>query len=193
MKDEIINDILNETCSFATSKWVTERVPFIFNGNLDIYINWKEHLSSLIGVDGKSIVFTGSSAVGFSLNPEKNLKDFDSDSDVDVAIISSIHFDLAWHYLRNIGTKRHSLSMKEKNAIDDHRQRLIYWGTIATDKIVQMLPFGKEWMNAVEQMRKLEPTLDREINFRIYKDFEALRAYQIGSINKVKDKLIKAV
>ena len=190
MKNIIINDILTQPLSFATSKWITERVPHVFDNNLEVYIKWKEKLSLLIGVDGKSIVFTGSAAVGYSLSPEKNLKPFDQISDIDVAIISGLHFDIAWHCLRNIGNKRHQLNMKEKSSLEDHRTRLVYWGTIATDKIIQILPFGKEWINAIEQMRKTDPTIDREINFRIYKDFEALRSYQIESITKLKDLLI---
>jgi len=42
----------------------------------------------------------------------------------------------------------------------------------------------------MNEMAKIEPTLDREINFRIYKDFESLRAYQVSSISKLKEKLI---
>ncbi|RIV21508.1 hypothetical protein DYU11_19085 [Fibrisoma montanum] len=191
VKEQLLTDIENEPPNYITSKWVVERVPFIFNGDIELYIDWKERLSLLIGVDSKSIVFTGSSAVGFSLNPEKNFKPFDESSDVDVAIISTHYFNISWHYLRNIGTDLFRLKPKEKNAIDDHRQRLIYWGTIATDKIVQLLPFGKKWVDAIDNMRTIEPTKDREINFRIYKDFEALRSYQTGSIKKLKDTLLK--
>lgn len=191
MKEKLKDDIVNENISFITSKWIVERIPFIFNNDLEQYIDWKERLSVLIGVDSKAITFTGSSAVGISLNPDKNFKEFDNTSDVDVAIISGYYFDISWHYLRNIGTKRYRLKPKEKNSIDDHKQRLIYWGTIATDKIIQILPFGNEWMKAIDEVKKLEPTKDREINFRIYKDFEALRAYQNGSINKLKDLLLK--
>jgi hypothetical protein len=191
MKEKLIEDIINEHSSFITSKWVVERVPHVFNDNLDNYIDWKEKLSLLIGVDSKSIVLTGSSAAGVSLNPDKNFKLFDEESDIDVAVVSAHHFDIAWHYLRNIGTKRHKLKQSEKNSIEDHRTRLIYWGTIATDQIIQILPFGNEWINAINEMRKITPTEDKEINLRIYKDFEALRAYQNGSINKLKDNLLK--
>jgi len=191
MKELLIEDLTKEPSSYITSKWIVERVPFVFNKDLDAYIDWKERLSLLIEVDSKSIVLTGSSAVGFSLNPEKNLKAFDDKSDVDVAVISPHYFDVSWHFLRNIGTRIYKLNPKEKNAIADHRQRLIYWGIIATDKILHILPFGLKWEKALSEMRKVKPTEDREINLRIYKDFEALRAYQIDGINKIKDNLLK--
>jgi len=190
MKKELIDDIVRETITYTSSKWIIERIPFIFENDLHTYITWKEKLSSLIGVDSKAIVLTGSSSVGFSLNPEKNLKPFNTDSDIDVAIISAHYFDISWHFLRNLGTRMYSLSQKEKNAIEDHRKRLIYWGTIATDKIVQILPFGKEWVTAVEAMAKIKPTDGRQINFRIYKDFEALKAYHNDGLKSIKDKLI---
>ncbi len=191
MKETLLDDILNEPVTYTTSKWVIERIPFIFNNDLDSYIDWKERLSTLIGVDSKAIVFTGSSSVGFSLNPENNFKSFDETSDVDVAIISAHYFDAAWHYLRNIGTQYYKLKYKERLAIDDHRQRLIYYGTIATDKIVHILPFGISWVNAMNEMIKIDPTKDREINFRIYKDFEALKSYQISGFTKARDILLK--
>jgi hypothetical protein len=190
MKQTLIDNIINEPIAYTTSKWVIEGIPFIFDNNLETYIKWKEQLSKLIGVDSKAIVFTGSSSVGYSLNPTKNFRQFDISSDIDVAIISSIHFDIAWHFLRNIGTKYHRFKPKEKIAIDNHRQRLIYFGTIATDKIVQILPFGKEWVTAMNEMAKVSPTKNREINFRIYKDFEALKSYQLIGLTKVKDQLL---
>jgi hypothetical protein len=191
MKEIITEGIINEPSSFFASKWIVERIPFLFNSDLDAYIDWKEKLSLLIGVDSKSIVVIGSAAVGISLNPDKNFKEFDSNSDIDVAVISTHHFDIGWHTLRNLGTRIHRLKVRERTSVEDHKNRLIYFGAIATDRIIQLMPFGAVWLDAIDQMRKIEPTIDREINFRIYKDFEALRAYQTYNINKIKDMLLK--
>lgn len=190
MKQVLLDDIVKEPLSYTTSKWVIERIPFIFDNNLETYIDWKERLSTLIGVDSKAIVLTGSASVGYSLNPDNNFKEFHEESDVDVAIISGHYFDVAWHFLRNIGTRYYKLKAKERVAIDDHRQRLIYYGTIATDKIVQILPFGITWVKAMNEMATIEPTKDRDINFRIYKDFEALKSYQITGVTKARDTLL---
>lgn len=190
MKEEISQEIIDYHPNYISSKWVLERIPFIFDGDLEKYIDWKERLGSIIGVDGKAITFTGSAAVGVSLNPDKDFREFNERSDIDVAIISSHYFDISWHHLRNLGPKRHRLKRIEKASIKDHRERLIYWGTIATDKIIQILPFGKIWMSAIDEMRKIEPTEDRDINFRIYRDFESLREYQSDCIGKLKDIII---
>ena len=190
MKDTLIKDILNKPIEWTTSKWVIERIPFLFNEDFEAYLEWKTKFSSMIGIDSKAIVFTGSSSVGFSLNPEKNLKSFDGKSDIDVAVISSHYFDISWHFLRNLGPKIYKYNQKEKNSIEDHRTRLIYWGTIATDKILQILPFGIEWVKALNSMAKVKPTEGREINIRIYKDFEALKNYHNIGLKQIKDKLL---
>jgi hypothetical protein len=190
MLSDFKEEITNTDISYMTSKWIVEKVPFIFSNSLESYIKWKEILAKKIGVDSKAIVLTGSSSVGFSLNPEKNLRPFTKESDIDIAIISQHYFDISWHFLRNIGTKRYNYNRKEIDAIDDHRLRLIYWGTIATDKIIQILPFGNTWMKALNEMALIEPTKDRVLNFRIYKDFEALRAYHLNNLKTIKDNLI---
>lgn len=191
MKEELSKEIIDQHPTFVSSKWVLERVPFLFNENFEQYINWKEHLGKLIEVDGKAITLTGSAAVGVSLNPDKNFREFNDNSDIDIAIVSDYYFNISWHHLRNLGPKRHRLRGIEKASLKDHRERLIYWGTIATDKIIQILPFGKKWMIAMDEMRKVDPTKDRDINFRIYKDFESLREYQTDCISKLRDNLIK--
>jgi hypothetical protein len=51
MKQNLIDDILKEPVSYTTSKWIIERIPHIFNNDLESYIDWKERLSTLISVD----------------------------------------------------------------------------------------------------------------------------------------------
>lgn len=141
-KDKFQKELLEAPVSFLVSKWIIDRVPHVFNDDREEYISWKEELAKKLQIDGKAIIFTGSSGCGFSLNPSKNYKDFDIESDIDIALISQIHFDIAWHYLRNLGSSRMGLTSKQKNSIRDHVTRLIYWGTIGTDKILEILPFG---------------------------------------------------
>lgn len=190
MSDKFIQDLKTLPVSFVCSKWLLEATPYIFNNDQEKHIKWKEILSEQILVDSKAICFIGSSCTGFSLSPENDFKPFSNESDVDVAIISGHHFDISWHHLRNLGTKLYSLTPREKNIVEDHVTRLIYWGTIATDKILQILPFAIKWQKAIDKMKTVGPTIKKEINFRIYKDFEALRAYQLMNLNQLKDKII---
>lgn len=191
MREEIVESIKKQPPSDFISHYLYDRVPFIFNDDRALYIAWKHQLGKSLEVDPSSIMIVGSAATGVSLNPEKNFKVFDTESDVDVAIISNYHFTVSWRYLRNNGHKRISLGQKSKIAWDDHVSRLIYWGTIATDKLLGLFPFGKEWLSAASKISQVQPTYGRDINFRIYSDYESLRSYQIQSVRRTRDNLLQ--
>ena len=126
-------------------------------------------------IDARDIIITGSASLGFSLNPNKNFKSFDKKSDIDISIISHHYFDVAWHDLIHLSPA--GISPKMKTALEDHRKRLIYWGTVATDKILPLLSFGGEWDRIIKTCQLPEPLVDHEINFRIYKDALSIRNY----------------
>ena len=174
------------------SRWLIETIPFIFGSDIEDFILWKEELSQKIGVDSRAITLIGSCCVGFSLNPHKNFQQFDSESDIDVAVISYHHFELAWHWMRNLGASIYSLTQTQRNSVEDHVKRLIYWGAIAADRILPVLPFGKEWTIALSQMAQLNPSEGRVINIRIYKDFESLRAYHVNNLLKIRGEILSA-
>lgn len=191
MNENFKNDLIELPISFVTSKWIIDRIPFVFTEDRELYIQWKEKLSEIIEVDSKAMVFTGSSTCGFSLNPNKNYKLFDHESDIDIAIISQHYFDVSWHYLRNLKSELTSFTPKQRNSIKEHVNRLIYWGTIATDQILEILPFGKKWSLGLIKMGNEPPFEGRVVNIRIYKDLESLRFYQTQGLNKLKNELLK--
>lgn len=168
---------------------VFDRVPHVFAGDRAGYVEWRRALGTAIDVDPACLTVVGSAAVGCSLNPSKNFKPFDAGSDVDVAVVSHYHFTVGWRYLRLNGTRRLSLDAKTRIAGDDHVKRYIYWGAIATDKLLGLLPFGLVWLKATSAMSQVEPTKGRDVNLRIYADYEALRAYQTVSVKTVRDSL----
>ena len=180
-------DSFKEDCiacppEYIISKWVMEKLPFIFNDNYENYINAKLLISKLLKIDSCSIIFVGSSSTGFSLNPKKEFRTFNAASDIDIAIISYHYFNIAWHALINADIR--DMVPSVVNAINEHRQRLIYYGTIATDRILGILPFGGEWLQAMNELSNVSEFADRKINFRLYKDHESLRAYHVNNINK---------
>lgn len=189
--DEFRDQVIKEPLGEFSSKILLERTPFIFGNDTGLFFSWKHMVSDALKIDASCIVFTGSSCVGISLNPKNNLRDFSQQSDIDLAIISEYYFTTSWRTLRNLGAKRFSYNQETQNAIDDHRTRLIYWGTIATDKILHVLPFHKEWSAIAEKMKSQNPTENRTINFRIYKDFESLRAYHVDNLKKFKNSLLE--
>jgi hypothetical protein len=185
--DELQSALLNHEPGDFVSHFLFEPIPFIFNGDLKLWIDWKSHLGSLIDIDPYDMVLTGSSAVGFSLNPNKNFKRFDENSDIDCGIVSNYYFDVAWRYLRNAQTNWLSLPGSTKKAIKDHRQHFVFMGTIATDRILGQLPFGRTWLHALEAMANVGPTEGRSVKLRIYKDYGALRHYQTHGLSRLRE------
>lgn len=168
------------------SHFMFECVPFAFSSDLSSWIGWKTSLAERLQIDPRDVVLTGSGAVGFSLNPNKNFKAFDEQSDIDTGVISPHHFELAWRHLRRLNPAWLSLSPGTKQAIEMHRKKLVFAGTIATDKILSVLPFGPAWQEALDAMAKVAPIAGREVKLRIYKDYDALRSYQADNIERLR-------
>ncbi|BDV44190.1 hypothetical protein GURASL_31130 [Geotalea uraniireducens] len=187
IRDRFIGDLLSKPPDKIASFWMLERIPHAFNNNLELYINWKHVLADKISVDSASIFLIGSGSAGVSMNPYKNYKEFDAESDLGVAIVSDYYFNESWRYMRGLGAELHKLPPRAKQSVIDHQKNYIYWGTIATDKILAYLPFGKKWGTALKEMSVIEPSGERTINARIYKDFESLRSYHVLNINNLRE------
>ena len=173
-----------------SSEHIFDEVPHAFVDR-NQYVNWRITLADLLHVDPGEIVLVGSAALGFSLNPHKGFRPFTDDSDIDVAVISQRHFEEAWHYMRHMpSAKRGRMGAAARRALDEHRERHIYFGVVATDRIIQYLPFAQEWLTALSFMAGVEPTLEREINARIYRDFHALRSYQVLALRQAKNQYL---
>jgi hypothetical protein len=172
------------------SELLFERVPFVFDNSWADYRTWRLFLASAIKVDPSEIIIVGTAAVGHSLAPAKGLKPFDAYSDVDVAIVSHYFFSEAWHHLRSIDLTLTPLTPPQKAAVIEHQKRYIYWGCVATDRLLPLLPFATAWLEARAALTARAPTVDREINFRIYRDFRALRAYQLRGLQRLRDALL---
>jgi hypothetical protein len=186
IKDKFLEELVSSPPELIASLWILDRIPFPFNGDANLYARWRMKLSSLVKVDSSEIVVTGSGAFGISLNPNKNYRFFDQESDIDVAVVSEHFFNVSWWHLRNLGSDIHGMPQAAKQSVRDHVQRYIYWGTIATDRILPYLPFGSQWIDALGAMAKMAPTEGRDIKARIFKDFDSLRAYQVNNLKHLR-------
>ena len=132
-------------------------IPFIF-ADTHTCSDWKIKVAQMLKVDPCSVYVIGSGCTGISLNPNKGYKAFNDDSDIDVAVISGYHFELAWRSLRELGAERYKLDAAAKASLNEHRDSNLYWGMIATDKILNLLSFGKVWISAALELGKTPPT-----------------------------------
>jgi hypothetical protein len=171
---------------------VLEPVPFIFAGDGDAYREWRHDLGARLKVDPRALAIVGSASTGVSLSLRKNLAHFHDGSDVDVAVISMVHFEGAWQWLRQLGADFYDLPPAAKESVKEHRERLVYWATIATDVLIGHMPIGSAWVPALAAIGQKTPPSVRTVNVRLYRDFEALRAYQaLGVTELARTPLVK--
>jgi hypothetical protein len=184
-KEALLQALVQEPADEICSHWLLDRIPVIFNNDTRAYAAWRRQLAHMIQVDASEIRILGSAACGISFNPDKNFTYFNDKSDIDVAVVSEYYFNLSWRTLRSLRLRKLSGTMLY--SVNDHIHRLIYWGTIATDKILSILPFAKEWRDALDAMRLSNYTNNRVIKIRIYKDYQSLRGYHVSNIGGLKN------
>ena len=167
------------------SSYVFNKIPILWSDDINSYLQWKIDFASRIEIDPTNIQIVGSARLGYSLNPKKNFKKFDNNSDTDVAIISPSPFEQAWLVLRQ-DISRSFRNKEENRELNIFVKNLIFYQTIPTERILPHLSFGRRWIKQSDEMLKKlgRKHMGRELNFRIYRSHEALRSYQILSSNK---------
>lgn len=158
--------------------------PFAFGRSALSFHDAACDLSARLDVERNGIFCIGSGAIGLSINPEKisggHLKSFDSGSDLDIAVVSSRHFELAWRDLL-LATQPH---LKEVPAnVEEHlswQRKRLFDGAILGNKLLGSFSFGTRWLGAIDSFSgRLAEALDRNVNaeFWIYRDYWSLRNY----------------
>lgn len=158
--------------------------PYAFSSVSKSFNDLACDIADSLEVDRNGVFCIGSGAVGLSLNPKKimsgQLKRFGADSDLDLAVISSRYFDVAWRDLLE-ATQPHL------NEIPEEIERNLTWqkkrlfdGAILTNKLLSSLSFGTKWLGAIDRIgENLATSLDRNVivNLWIYRDYWSLRNY----------------
>lgn len=162
--------------------------PFAFVGS-----EFREFVNATVDefdVDPNGIYCIGSGAIGLSLNPGKmigaDLKEFSTStdpkvrSDLDIAIISQTHFELAWRDLR-LATQ--PTAAPADDVILEYmglQRKRLFDGAIVANKLLPALSFGSDWISASTRLsERVVKMLDREIdiNYWIYRDYWSVRNY----------------
>jgi hypothetical protein len=175
--------------SFAMRR-LFDAIPLLFDDPRS-FSESKIKIAQMLKVDPCSVFIVGSSCTGISLNPNKGYRAFDDDSDIDIAIVSGYHFELGWRALRELGAGRYNLlEPAAQTSLTEHKENLLYWGAIATEKILSILPFGNEWIKAAFELEKAPPMQGREIKFRLYRDSYSLVSYHLNNIRNLQRNLL---
>lgn len=138
----------------------------------DEYLKWRENASLLLEVESCDVHIVGSRLLGYSLNPHHPLRAVQADSDLDVAVVSHLHFESGWHGLR-WKPPMNIIDNSLQKHLDWHKSDLIFRGIIAVDLVVSLLPFAKDWMAAIDLLQKEKNTKDMEISIRLFRDHKS--------------------
>lgn len=149
------------------------------------------------GVDANGVFLIGSGAVGLSLNPSKiqqgRLAEFRVESDLDVALVSEVHFETAWRDLRRAAQPTLAATSSNLTKNLDWQKKKFFDGAIIANKLLPELSFGSPWLTAgVRMSERVATLLDREveINYWIYRDYWSVRNYVAKGVVECRKKVL---
>ncbi len=157
-------------------------------GMLEALDRFKELVSDKLSVSFHSAQIVGSAKIGYSLSPKKPLKPFHEEeegqksSDIDIAIISNKLYNYLWVELRK--------SYKTQYISNYHRiTSTIFQGYINEFDIIDIPEIRRQWQELFVPLTKAlqdELNIIHPITYRVYRSWEDLEQYQIGSIENIK-------
>ncbi|MGA2232212.1 MAG: hypothetical protein ABSH22_15050, partial [Tepidisphaeraceae bacterium] len=124
-----------------------------------------------------SVVVVGSTRLGFSLSPERRYQIVQSDSDIDVAIVSQERFDDYW--------ERVFLHSKSDLAWPTHKFRVrLFKGWIDPRFLPRTPAFeaAEKWVQFFDGLMRSRKYGRRRITARLYRSWDRLEAYQETSV-----------
>ena len=147
------------------------------------YDEFKKFISSNLGVHYNDIGVAGSAKLGFSLNPEKNLKDFDASSDVDIIIVSRRLYEDFWReYLKDSYNPTAQIKNINKISFGIFRKYIFLDG-------FRHNAYYEQWTKKTlgfENKIQLFFDIENEIHYRIFESWDAVKDYYMKSIMDAK-------
>lgn len=193
------NEILNSLSSTDElydycRKYVLHGVPYVFEGNDEKFYEFRKRIAKNFQIPYHEIYVTGSGKLGFS--PFKN-KQFDLDSDIDVAIISPFLFE---KIMKSISS--YQMSFRANRRTVRERELLMYHdfleyvalGWIRPDKLptsFQMNAFKNNWFDFFNSISYGRSEVgDYKVNAGVFKSYEHLEDYIVNGLNNIKRRKI---
>lgn len=156
------------------------------------YDKFKKHISKKLNIHFNNISIIGSAKTRFSLNPKNNFSEFrdsleDNPSDLDIVLVSQELFYETWKSFRKI-SKNKRINNYEIKTSEIFRQFI----SIRDKDEIYDDTHIKEWIRKVSSLKADMQTIfsiSLDVNYRIYKNWEAVEDYHINGIIKLQEKL----
>jgi predicted nucleotidyltransferase len=176
-------------------KFVLHGTPFVFGGRDNDFYEFRKIIARKFGIPFHEIYITGSGKLGFS--PFK-LKDFDYDSDIDVAIISPKLFE---NIMRDIS--KYQMSFRKARYVVRESELEMYHlfleyvalGWIRPDKLpisFQMKTFKDYWFDFFQELSYGKSQVGNyKVNAGVFQSYEHLEDYIVSGLVDVRNKRLR--
>lgn len=178
LKDKNITDIE------IVQKYITDGLPYIFNGDTNIYFKLKQKISEHFGLNPHNVIMIGSAKLGFSLSPNQLWKPFDDESDIDMLIISDVVFDKYWYDLYDFNI---DLVDKSELQYEDYRSFMKHFfrGWVRPELFHFQYPGKKEWEDYFMSISYKEFG-NNKITGAVFRTMEFYERYHRRNINNIR-------
>ncbi len=165
--------------------YFSEYLHFPPNIIVDKMDDFKEIVSSRLGINFHNVQIVGSAKVGYSLSPGKLFMPFHDgtedrpSSDIDIAIISDTMYRKYWDELRQ------AKKIYYQKLFFSHLTKSIFNGYINEKDIRRVENLNKDWEQMIRNVNvALQDSIGfvHPISYRLYRSWEDLEIYQIRSI-----------
>lgn len=193
--------LLSKNVSDIASDYLFQGMPYAFLNDESTYEALVTELSAKLEIPSKQIFLVGSAKLGFSMSPHNFPRQFSDSSDLDIAIYDEELFDKIWMALLkwNYPRKRNNMSSEEAEFIRRWRSS-IFWGNVdprlkfdglyVTEEIRYLNGISLKWFDSIASLSLIPNLSSREINSRLYRNFDFMKEYHLDSLEKLKSAII---
>jgi hypothetical protein len=173
------------TVSEVVNKHIFKKDPICFSGDEVLISELRRALAEHFNLHLQNIEVVGSAKLGISLSNERLGKPYDKYSDIDIALVSSELFDLAWFELTKLESISYKLLQKDRDFLGECLGT-ISKGYISPDKLPPISNFSKNWWSIFSGLSSQKKYEYRKIRGRLFKDWWFSEKYYSIQLNKLK-------
>lgn len=157
----------------SVDRFIRQRVIFGACRELEdtVHGDLREAVAQNFGIHPNHVIVVGSAKLGYSISPTKALKPFDSESDLDLAVVDGLLFDGFWEQMHAI--RQTAISWPE---FGDFR-KYHFNGWMRPDKL-PVAAIRNEWFDFFTGLQKAGVGGGLPIRAGLYKSWYFLEAYQ---------------
>jgi hypothetical protein len=190
-KDELLGMLRERRQLEVVNGHLISGIPYVFRNRPSAHLDFKATLASQLQTPDADICIIGSAKIGFSLDPDKFGTSFSISSDIDTIIVNSDMFDKAWFELYGLGLRLYSLRAGVQNAFHVHRTNNVFYGFIEPNRLPGIVGISAYWFRTLQGLGRIREIADHEVNARLYRTWEHVRAHQLYSLEGITTKYVR--